>query len=194
MSEISIKCPTCGKILKVQGGNNINNLSFTCPVCQEKHKVGDCKRVVKQQRIASEETDYGEAPSPAGRNVKEAGYGSVSSSSNGGEETNAICIGYLVDEFGNRYQLRLGLNTIGRKAMSSTASVQVVDYEGFMSRNHASIEVRNSNGRMLYILKDTENTNPSYVNGSMVTKGDRMILNDGDKLKFGLKILTFKTK
>ena len=78
--------------------------------------------------------------------------------------------------------------------MSSTASVQVVDYEGFMSRNHASIEVRNSNGRMLYILKDTENTNPSYVNGSMVTKGDRMILNDGDKLKFGLKILTFKTK
>lgn len=42
MNEIKIKCPTCGKVLRLQDAPNINAASFTCPVCEEKHVVGKC--------------------------------------------------------------------------------------------------------------------------------------------------------
>ena len=43
MNEIKIKCPTCGKVLRLQDAPNINAAFFTCPVCEEKHVVGKCQ-------------------------------------------------------------------------------------------------------------------------------------------------------
>lgn len=184
MNEIKIKCPTCGKILRLQDSPTINTATFTCPVCKEKHVVGNCQRFVEQpkpQQQAAEETQYGPALSHMG----------------GGEETQIasapIQIGSLVDNTnGTRYQLQLGANIVGRKATTSPATIQIVDNSGYMSRNHASIEVRNAGGKMLHIFKNTKNQNSSYVNDVLVQNGDQLILNDGDRLKLGEKKLTFK--
>lgn len=184
MSEIKIKCPTCGKILRLQDSPTINTATFTCPVCKEKHVVGNCQRYVEQpkpQHPVSEETQYGAASSRMG----------------GAEKTQIssapVKIGSLVDDAsGTRYQLQLGTNIVGRKAATSPATIQIVDNSGYMSRNHASIEVRNAGGKMLHIFKNTKNQNPSYVNDVLVQNVDQLILNDGDRLKLGGKKLTFK--
>lgn len=198
MSEIKIKCPTCGKILRLLDSPTINTASFTCPVCKEKHVVGNCQRFVEQpkpQQPAGEETQYGPTASrmSGGEETQYAGGGYSTS----GEETQIYSspqsnIGSLVDSLGRTYKLCLGINTIGRKASTSSATVQIDTSDRTMSRSHAVIEVRNVGGQMMHILKNGANKNPSYHKGSLVGPSDQMILNNGDKVKFGSTELTFK--
>lgn len=198
MSEIKIKCPTCGKILRLQDSPTINTASFSCPVCKEKHVVGNCQRFVEQpkpQQAVGEETQYGPTAShmSGGEETQYAGSGYSTS----GEETQIYSapqsnIGTLVDNLGRTYKLRLGINTIGRKASTSSATVQIDTTDRTMSRSHAVIEVRNASGQMLHILKNGANKNPSYHKGSLVGVSDQMILNNGDIVKFGSTELIFK--
>lgn len=197
MSEIKIKCPTCGKILRLQDSPTINTASFTCPVCKEKHVVGNCQRFVEQpkpQQPVGEETQYGPTASrmSSGDETQYAGGGY----STIGEETQIYStpqsnIGSLVDALGRTYKLCLGINTIGRKASTSSATVQIDTTDRTMSRSHAVIEVRNVGGQMVHILKNGANKNPSYHKGSLVGASDQMILNNGDKVKFGSTELIF---
>lgn len=198
MSEIKIKCPTCGKILRLQDSPTINTASFTCPVCKEKHVVDNCQRFVEQpksQQPTGEETQYGPTISRMS-NGEETQYASGGYSASG-EETRIYSvpqsnIGSLVDNHGRTYKLRLGINTIGRKASTSSATVQIETTDRTMSRSHAVIEVRNAGGQIMHILKNGANKNPSYHKGSIVGPSDQMILNNGDKVKFGSTELTFK--
>lgn len=60
MSEIKIKCPTCGKVLRLAECPNINASLFTCPVCHDRHVVGNCQRYVQPPAFTTaEETRYG---------------------------------------------------------------------------------------------------------------------------------------
>lgn len=43
-SKITIKCPTCGKALRLNDAPNVNQALFTCPNCHVKHVVGNCQR------------------------------------------------------------------------------------------------------------------------------------------------------
>lgn len=196
--EIKIKCPTCGKILRLQDSPTIDKATFTCPVCKEKHVVGKCQRFVehpKPQQSAGEETQYGSSAfrMGGGEETQYAGSGYAGS----GEETRIYSapqsnVGSLVDNMGKTYKLRIGINTIGRKATTSSATVQIDTTDRTMSRSHAVIEVRNAGGQILHILKNGANKNPSYHKGALVGPSDQMILNNGDKVKFGSTELTFK--
>ena len=184
MSEIKIKCPTCGKVLRLQDAPNINAASFTCPVCKEKHVVGKCQRYVEQ-------------PKPTASSGDETRYGGGSAQQQGGDETridsaSRPTVGVLVDNTGRTYQLRSGINTIGRKASSSAASVQIATEDRTMSRSHAIIEVSNAGGKQIHILRNGANKNPSYLNGSLIGQQDQLILNNGDCIKMGNTELTFK--
>lgn len=181
--EIKIKCPKCGKILRLADSPTIDNAVFTCPVCNEKHRVGECQRIVDTPKpsFASEETQYGFVPS------------------SGGEETQIVGaspsqpkIGTLADIFGRNYQLSTGINTIGRKASTSTATVQINVEDRYMSRSHAVIEVKNAGGQTLHILRNGANKNPSFFNGTLVGDNDQLILNNGDRIKLGMTELVFK--
>ena len=184
MNEIKIKCPTCGKVLRLQDAPNINAASFTCPVCKEKHIVGKCQR-------------YAEQPKPTSPSSEETQYGPAQSSACGGDETRvgsapSTKIGVLADNTGRTYQLCIGINTIGRKAASSTASVQIVTDDRTMSRSHAIIEVSNAGGKTIHILRNGANKNPSYLNGTVIGPQDQLILNNGDRIRMGNTELTFK--
>ena len=197
MNEIKIKCPSCGKPLRIPDVPNINSKTVKCPACGEKHVVGNCPRIVENLKptVSNEETQYG----PAVRNAssgEETQY-SASSVRSSGEETQIYSapqtnVGSLVDNFGRTYKLQLGINTIGRKASTSSATVQIDTTDRTMSRSHAVIEVRNAGGQIVHILKNGANKNPSYHKGSLVGPSDQMILNNGDKVKFGSTELTFK--
>lgn len=185
MSEIKIKCPKCGKILRLLDSPTINNATFTCPVCKEKHKVGECLRIVDapKQNIASEETQYGFTPSASASGDETQIVGASQSQSK---------LGTLADNSGRAYPLAMGINTIGRKATTSTASVQINVEDRYMSRSHAIIEVKNAGGQTLHILRNGANKNPSYLNGTLVEANDQLILNNGDRIKLGMTELTFR--
>lgn len=185
MNEIKIKCPDCGKILRLADKPNINNAVFTCPVCNGKHRVGDCPRMMNapKQSITSEETQYGTSQySPS--NAEETQIAGA---------TQAAKIGHLVDNYGRSYQLSIGINTIGRKAYSSTASVQIDVNDRTMSRSHAIIEVKNVGGQIMHILRNGANKNPSFLNGALLESSDQLILNNGNSVKFGDTVLIFKS-
>lgn len=182
--EIRIKCPTCGKILRLQDEQNINVKTFTCPVCKERHVIGNCKRIVEQpkpQAPVGEETQYG----GLGANNQDVEETRI-------ELTPETKAGGLVDNFGRKYQLQMGINTIGRKANSSTATVQIDTQDRTMSRSHAIVDVRNAGGQIVHILKNGANKNPSYLNGSVLGPNDQMVLNNGNRIKFGDTELIFK--
>ncbi len=197
MSEIKIKCPTCGKILRLQDAPNINAASFTCPVCKEKHIVGKCQRYEEYPKPtipSGDETRYGGASAQQGGDETKIG----SQSQYGGADETRIgsasrpAVGVLVDNMGRSYALRSGINTIGRKASSSSASVQIATDDRTMSRSHAIIEVNNAGGKTIHILRNGANKNPSYMNGSLIGQQDQLILNNGDRIKMGNTELIFK--
>lgn len=197
MNEIKIKCPTCGKVLRLQDAPNINAASFTCPVCEEKHVVGKCQRYVEQPKpmvSSGDETRYGGASARQGGDETRIG----SQPQCGGSDETRIgsasspAVGVLVDNMGRTYQLRLGINTIGRKAASSPASVQIATDDRTMSRSHAVIDVSHAGGKTIHILRNGANKNPSFLNGSLIGQQDQLILNNGDRIKMGNTEMTFK--
>lgn len=184
MNEIKIKCPTCGKVLRLQDAPNIDAAFFTCPVCKEKHIVGKCQRYVEQ-------------PKPIAPSCEETQYFGASAQQSGGDETRIGAlpiarVGMLVDNKGASYHLYSGINTIGRKATTSSASIQIATDDRTMSRSHAIIEVRNAGGQTIHILRNGANKNPSYLNGSLIGQQDQFILNNGDQIKMGNTELIFK--
>ena len=197
MNEIKIKCPTCGKVLRLQDAPNINAASFTCPVCEEKHVVGKCQRYVEQPKpmvSSGDETRYGGASARQGGDETRIG----SQPQCGGSDETRIgsasspAVGVLVDNLGRTYQLRSGINTIGRKAASSPASVQIATDDRTMSRSHAVIEESHAGGKTIHILRNGANKNPSFLNGSLIGQQDQLILNNGDRIKMGNTEMTFK--
>lgn len=198
MNEIKIKCPTCGKVLRLQDAPNIDAAFFTCPVCKEKHIVGKCQRYVEQPKSIAptgDETQYG------GVYMQHLGGDETRMASEVRQEyydetciggTSTARVGMLVDNKGASYQLCSGINTIGRKATSSSASVQIATDDRTMSRSHAIIEVRNAGGQTIHILRNGANKNPSYLNGSLIGQQDQFILNNGDHIKMGNTELIFK--
>lgn len=174
-------------------GSNINSKKFTCPACKELHVIGNCERVIpKPQPVipSADETQY----NTTGR--EETQYAGSGYNKNP-EETSFYAapqptIGVFVDNSGRTYQLQIGINTIGRKAMTSSATIQIMSDDRTMSRSHAVVEVRNAGGQIIHILKNGANKNPSYHNGILIGASDQLILNNGDRVKFGNTELTFK--
>ena len=103
-----------------------------------------------------------------------------------------LSAGKLVDMAGNTYPLSIGQNTIGRKAQTSNATIQILTNDRTMSRNHAVIYVENINGRMQHTLKNWENKNPTCHNNTPLLADDQDILNEGDQITLGKTIVTFK--
>lgn len=194
MADLKVKCPKCGKIFIIADQPGIDSKTFTCLVCQTRSLIGQ-NRFVPQQRqpsLLGEETQYGPI---SGRGITSEDTQYAETLGKNGKETivdSLNKLACLIDNSGKNYRLNIGINTIGRKANSSTATVQIAVEDKYMSRNHAVVEVRNVGGQIIYIVKNGANKNPSYLNGSLIGEKDQLILNDGDRLKLGYTELTFK--
>lgn len=83
-------------------------------------------------------------------------------------------------------QLKVGSNIIGRKASSSTATIQVDDPSRTMSRTHFYINVKQSATGMFHSFYLTPGAkNPTFLNGNRVDPDDKYFLNDGDRIRIG---------
>lgn len=101
-------------------------------------------------------------------------------------------VGRLIDGYGRAYELCMGPNTIGRKATTSQASVQIETTDKKMSRSHAIIVAKAQGDAVRHVLRNGANQNPTYVNGKLVEGAGEMVLADGDSVRMGLTDLIFK--
>lgn len=105
-------------------------------------------------------------------------------------------IGYLMCG-GECYELKVGINTIGRKSAKSASTVQIATDDMSVSRVHAEIEVvKLENENIKAILRDVRdeekaNLKPMYFGDDRMYPEDRLDLENGDTFKIGETIVKY---
>ena len=169
-----IKCPICGAILKVQYMPGIETKTVMCPVCKKVSKYTSFIQVSEQNNNKEDETE-----TDLGRKS---------------EETQVARIGILIQTgMGRKYELKPGRNTIGRKASTSSATVQIETEDRYMSRDHAEIVVKqNKYGEYMHCFRNSKNKNDTFVNGQRVENGDELVLYGGEIIKMANTVVRFE--
>lgn len=175
-----IICPNCSTVLDVKNSKNEAVKLITCPSCKVPLRVKFGAAPPPQQpldALSYKATDQEEAKTHIlSRKTKKADRA---------EETIVNKKPYL--KVGNTlYALRPGENTIGRKATTSTASVQIDTNDLYMSRRHVCINIRMlSTGKIQATLRNDHNKNTTLVNKQPLEEGDEVVLNDGSSFQIG---------
>ena len=172
---VNIKCPGCGVILRVTNSKNEAEKRFNCPNCG-KHIVIPFYKIKPEDG----ETQLDGQP---GTQATQIGGQSVDQHS---------C--YLLCN-GKKYGLAIGCNSVGRRAMSSNADVQIDIDDRFFSREHMLINVRRlPDGSIKVDISNYKNKNVTRVNDIELEQGDAIVLHDGDRIFVGTTTLVFHTK
>lgn len=160
METVDIRCPKCGKVLRLQRLPGIENKIVPCPVCGTRTPFSQCGKVQAPKETCDTEL-------PASLKKGKA---------------------FLVDRLNNRsYELPLGRNVVGRAHATSSANVQIVTDDKGISRSHSVIEVINTaSGKTRCIISNAQNKNATYINGEKLEDGDELYLKDGDIVKMSI--------
>lgn len=171
---ITIKCPSCGAVLRVKDQPGLQNAFLTCPVCKEKRPFSDYKVIAQPPEDPTE---------PAN-----GAYQYEEDITEPGGQANTL-LGCLMEQSGKRWLLHPGVNTVGRKLQAGPQKVEIPvnDYTGqrMMSRSHAKIEViRLPNGGYKHVLSNWQNKNKTFVNGAPLDATDKIVLHHGMVIRF----------
>ena len=163
----TIQCPSCGLVMAINFSPAVLQKTLVCPNCHTSRKVAE------YLLYREPTTKNNEGSTQVVRNVlpKQAQLTDLST--------------------GRSYSLQQGKNTLGRKAATSDATVQIETTDSFMSRNHIGIDVENQNGGIYCVLYNTRNRNKTLVNGNRVEEGDRIELQNGTIITLGNTQLKF---
>jgi pSer/pThr/pTyr-binding forkhead associated (FHA) protein len=163
----TIQCPSCGLVMAINFSPAVLQKTLVCPNCHTSRKVAE------YLLYRETTTKNNEGSTQVVRNVlpKQAQLTDLST--------------------GRSYSLQRGKNTLGRKAATSDATVQIETTDSFMSRNHIGIDVENQNGGIYCVLYNTRNRNKTLVNGNRVEEGDRIELQNGTIITLGNTQLKF---
>jgi hypothetical protein len=169
MQEVKIKCPHCQTLLSVKNVAGGAEATVTCPSCQTALRV---KFGNRQQASAP-------APEPPHRPADDEGETVIGSG-------NVSKARFFLKVAGQTYQLTDGVNTIGRQASSSGATIQIATTDHKMSRHHAEIEVLRYPGGITRVkIKNWQNKNNTWVNGVELHDDETLILKNGCRLRMG---------
>lgn len=163
----TIQCPSCGLVMAINFSPAVLQKTLVCPNCHTSRKVAEYllyREPTKKNNEGSTQVVRNALP-------KQAQLTDLST--------------------GRSYSLQRGKNTLGRKAATSDATVQIETTDSFMSRNHIGIDVENQNGGIYCVLYNTRNRNKTLVNGNRVEEGDRIELQDGTMITLGNTQLKF---
>ena len=168
MGKIKITCPNCHSVLSIEEAPGISDKMLSCPICRFRAKVS-----VFQQQMLSRGSQNSDDDEPTLVN-----FGSM--------DRTIGCLFFGKEE----YSLHKGENTIGRKAKSGHAEVQISD-DRYMSRQHAVITIKEGGSGLEHHLQPTNPKNPIKVNGQLLQNADVVVLQWGDRLTFGHTELVF---
>ena len=171
---IKIKCPRDGGVLMVKRVPGIENKHVTCPICKTKMLFTEFKIISEEY---SDDTQYG--------NSDELTQYGGNKSDNDDKTPESLIPGKLtVKGTTKSYQLRPGLNIIGRTAAKSKATIQVDCPSKRMSREHLAIEVKRlpKEGYVHYARLFKSQVNATYINGLKLEAGDVVVLTHGNTI------------
>lgn len=174
VQEKKVVCPHCKAVLSVRNSKNETYKEIVCPNCKSSLRV----RFTENQPQADD-----------GKTV-------IGGRQNNYSDPDKTCIthrsanNYILSCEGRTYQLRDGMNTIGRRSSMSQANIQIYTDSMRMSRNHARIEqIRLPDGGVKLRLSNWQNQNPTFVNGVELKAGDVINVQDGYEIKMGDAII-----
>lgn len=174
MDKLKIVCPNCRSLLEIGNAPGISDKMLTCPICRFRAKVA----VYQQQALGkNRQTDSNDDP------PTQVNPGTMDRT-----------VGSLY--FGKKeFSLHKGENTIGRKAKTGHAEVQICDEYGevdmYMSKQHAIITIKDGASGLEHRLQPTKPKNPIRINGQLLTNEDIVVLQWGNELTFGHTVLKF---
>lgn len=152
---VIIRCPNCGKILRLNRVFGLEHKIIPCPVCGKKTPYSMCEQVVKRV-VSTEDTVI-----PGTKHEDRA---------------------LLIDKStGRSYPLPIGKSVVGRSTASGVADVKIETEDKGVSRKHMVIEVRKTpSGSIRCSITNAENKNKTFLNREPIEDGDILPLNDGD--------------
>lgn len=173
MGKLKIICPNCRSLLTIEETPGIADKMLSCPICRFRAKVS----VYQQQALGNNrQVSDDEEPTQVNFDTMDRTIGS-------------LFLG------AKEYSLHKGPNTIGRKAQTGHAEVQLCDIHGevdrYMSRQHAVITIKEGGSGLEHHLQPTNPKNPIKVNGQLLQNADVVVLQWGDRLTFGHTELVF---
>ena len=185
-SYIRLVCPGCRKILTINAAPNIADKFLVCPNCKHRDKVKDYPLYKPSPQPATPPPPPGEAWDKPTDIVQDFDK-PTDVMLDGGPGTPPPppppvgASGFVLTAGGERLNLPVGVSTFGRRALSSTASIQVPDPSNLMSRRQGVFYV--SPGCCRYEQLQTKN--PTIFRGHRLFPGDVVELAVGDTLTVG---------
>jgi hypothetical protein len=111
-------------------------------------------------------------------------------------------VGWLIVHTEHRktetFDLYEGINYIGRKKKDAKANSIVIEDDPFVSRTHAFIKCKTTNGGFQYLLYDGDGSKSSangvFLNGNDSKIKESCLLEENDTVQIGTTKLVFKVK
>lgn len=156
--KFKIVCPSCRTVLEGDYADGIEQKSVRCPKCGQTRAFSAYRPYLNDE----DKTELGDMPA-------------------------VIAIGGIrVAGSETMIPLKSGRNSIGRKAGSSVAAIQIEDPTNSMSREHCFIDVIAMGGTVTHILSESPSAkNKTLLDGVRIEKSDRLVLKNGDKVTCG---------
>lgn len=188
MQTKRIQCPQCGVVLDVKNSKNEEVKQITCPQCKTILQV----KFTPLQAPIEAPTFIAPINSSIDNGATQLAGGSygvtqlASSSLKKSQSAQLIFAGV-------NYDLEEGQNIVGRKGNTSKATVQIATDDRYMSRQHCAITVTSlPDGTKKAVLSNYQNKNLTTIDGQEIETGDEIRLTDGNQIKMGNTIVTFK--
>ena len=189
MQTKRIICPKCKAVLDVKNSQNETVKQITCPSCKTVLQV----KFQPQQEPMEAKTFYAPPKQPLADNgatqLVGSSFGATQLVMSPKKEVSKANLVFG----GVSYPLEEGRNIVGRKASTSTATVQIETADRYMSRQHCSITVTTlPDGTKKAVLSNYQNKNQTTVDGQSIDIGDEIRLTDGNSITMGHTTITFK--
>lgn len=188
-----VKCSNCGIILEVKNSKNEAVKLITCPQCKARCGV----RFQPQQPLEVETILPGRQQRVAPQNDGETLLGGRQDSERtilgqGRQQGAATACLVLA---GQQYVLRQGANTVGRKAQTSQATLQLPVSDPYMSRHHLQITVSVlPNGKLKAVISNDRNKNITSINGVELPHDEAIVLSNGDRIVMGKTTVVYQER
>lgn len=169
--KIRITCPQCKSALSVNNSPGIENKALTCPVCKYKaivsSYINSSLNIQTPSSDAPTEVDNKIMPPPIPSSV-----------------VNSSEVPVCLKVNGVMHPLKVGSNSVGRKAKSGTADIQLAG-DKYMSRNQGIFYVEKTFNGFVYKYQELGAANHSVISGVVLEDGDVVAVKVGDVLLMG---------
>ena len=184
-----IQCPQCSVVLDVKNSKNETVKQITCPSCKTILQI----KFSTQQELQEAKTYYAPLKKPAADNGEtQLAAGTNEATLLASPKPDILHEVHLEFE-GHSYPLAEGQNIIGRKGNTSKATVQIDTDDRYMSRQHVCITVTTlPDGTVKAVLSNYQNKNLTTIDGQEIETGDAIRLTDGNSIKMGHTLVTFR--